>query len=240
MRITIDNICLLIAVAGHLALATMLHSKAQQEFTPPKIAYAELIQAPISDKPAEKAAAPIPKPKVEARKAESKPVQQAPKQVAKQTPILSSENTVEEEHTPAPQEPVKEVQPAAQPAKQPTTVATTSSASTQTSAAGSAASDNVKETAPIFNAAYLSNPEPVYPRISQELEEEGRVLLRVTVSENGQPMNISLARSSGFSRLDKAAMDTVKRWRFVPAKRGEQAIVATVQVPIDFKLRTNS
>jgi periplasmic protein TonB len=43
-------------------------------------------------------------------------------------------------------------------------------------------------------------------------------------------------RSSGISRLDDAALAAVKRWRFVPAKRGAQTVESWVLVPIEFEL----
>jgi len=91
---------------------------------------------------------------------------------------------------------------------------------------------------PKFNAAYLSNPAPVYPRRSRMLAEEGLVKLKVRVSADGQPLSVSLEKSSGFTRLDDAALAAVKRWQFVPAKRGNQSIEGWVIVPVSFKLRS--
>lgn len=87
-----------------------------------------------------------------------------------------------------------------------------------------------------FDAAYLHNPEPKYPPLSRRLGEEGKVLLKVRVSPNGQPTIVELERSSSFERLDEAARQTVARWRFVPAKRGDEAVEASVIVPIVFRL----
>lgn len=87
-----------------------------------------------------------------------------------------------------------------------------------------------------FDAAYLQNPRPAYPLVSRRLGEEGKVLLRVRVGTEGQPAAVDLEKSSNFARLDEAARQVVERWRFVPAKRGEQAIEATVIVPIVFRL----
>jgi periplasmic protein TonB len=87
-----------------------------------------------------------------------------------------------------------------------------------------------------FDAAYLQNPRPGYPPVSRRLGEEGKVLLRVRVTAEGQPATVDLEKSSNFERLDEAARQVVARWRFVPAKRGEQAIEATVIVPIVFRL----
>lgn len=93
-----------------------------------------------------------------------------------------------------------------------------------------------KYQAPSFNAGYLHNPPPKYPAMSRRLGEQGRILLRVTVSADGAAVSVALQASSGSSRLDEAALGAVKRWRFVPAKRGGQAISASVVVPIKFSL----
>lgn len=91
---------------------------------------------------------------------------------------------------------------------------------------------------PSFNAAYLNNPPPTYPGASRRTGEQGRVVLRVFVSEEGLPSEVQVRTSSGFSRLDEAASQTVKQWRFVPARRGKTPIGAWVLVPISFSLRT--
>lgn len=91
-------------------------------------------------------------------------------------------------------------------------------------------------TAARYDAAYLHNPEPKYPPISRRLGEQGKVLLKVRVTAEGLPAAVDLERSSSFERLDEAARQVVGRWRFVPAKRGEQAIEASVIVPIVFRL----
>jgi protein TonB len=91
-------------------------------------------------------------------------------------------------------------------------------------------------TAARFDADYLDNPKPVYPHASRRLGEQGKVLLRVYVSAMGLAEKIEIKIGSGFARLDQSAHDAVSRWRFVPARRGEQAVAAWVQVPITFQL----
>ena len=91
---------------------------------------------------------------------------------------------------------------------------------------------------PSFNAAYLNNPAPAYPLESRQTGEEGRVVLRVFVNERGLPQEVQVRTSSGFSRLDRTAQDTVRRWKFVPARRGDTAVGAWVLVPISFSLRS--
>ncbi len=94
----------------------------------------------------------------------------------------------------------------------------------------------VTMTAARFDADYLDNPKPVYPHASRRLGEQGKVLLRVYVSAQGLAEKVELKLGSGFVRLDQAALDAVTRWRFVPARRGDEAVSAWVQVPITFQL----
>lgn len=91
-----------------------------------------------------------------------------------------------------------------------------------------------------FDADYLDNPKPLYPHASRRLGEEGKVVLRVFVSAEGEAKRVEVKHSSGFQRLDQAAEEAVARWRFVPAKRGEQAVTAWVVVPIVFSLKSES
>ncbi|MGB0126250.1 MAG: energy transducer TonB, partial [Rhodocyclaceae bacterium] len=79
-------------------------------------------------------------------------------------------------------------------------------------------------------------PKPVYPALARRMGEEGRVVLRVHVDPNGRPGSIAIRTSSGSERLDQAATAAVARWRFVPARRGDTAVSASVLVPIVFNL----
>lgn len=94
----------------------------------------------------------------------------------------------------------------------------------------------VAETPPSANAAYLKNPAPEYPSFAQRRGWEGTVLLRVRVLASGKPAEIQVQKSSGRDVLDEAAVRAVKRWSFVPAKRGEEAREGWVTVPLDFRL----
>ncbi len=93
-------------------------------------------------------------------------------------------------------------------------------------------------TAARFDADYLSNPKPVYPVASRRLGEEGKVVLRVHVSAEGTARAVEVKHSCGFSRLDEAAKAAVEQWRFVPARRGADAIDSWVSVPIVFSLQS--
>jgi periplasmic protein TonB len=91
-------------------------------------------------------------------------------------------------------------------------------------------------TQPIFNADYLDNPAPAYPPLSRRMREQGRVILRVLVNVRGTADDVQVRTPSGSARLDEAARDTVRGWKFVPAKRGSEAVPAWVLIPISFRL----
>ena len=91
--------------------------------------------------------------------------------------------------------------------------------------------------APNYTADYLHNPTPDYPSQAVRLRLEGTTLLRVLVSREGQPLRVELLSSSGARLLDVAAEKAVARYRFLPARQGQQAVEASVQVPIVWKLQ---
>lgn len=92
-------------------------------------------------------------------------------------------------------------------------------------------------TQPRFDATYLDNPKPPYPGISRRLGEQGRVVLRIHVTADGLPQIVQIHTSSGYTRLDDSALETVRRWKFVAAKLGNEPVAATVLVPIIFSLK---
>ena len=57
------------------------------------------------------------------------------------------------------------------------------------------------------------------------------------MTPQGEAKEVRIRTSSGFERLDLAAMEAVRRWKFVPARQGDEAVEAWVVVPILFSLR---
>ena len=90
---------------------------------------------------------------------------------------------------------------------------------------------------PRLNADYLHNPRPDYPAQAKRMGWEGRVVLRVEVLADGSAGAVSVAKSSGHEALDDAALEAVRRWKFVPAKRDGAAVNSSVNVPINFNLK---
>jgi periplasmic protein TonB len=105
-----------------------------------------------------------------------------------------------------------------------------------TTATESAASAPAAAAPASVSAAYLQNPLPRYPAESRRAGEQGTVMLRVLVSREGAAVRVELERSSGSPHLDAAARETVKAWRFTPARRGAEAIESWLVVPVVFRL----
>ena len=93
-------------------------------------------------------------------------------------------------------------------------------------------------TPPVFNAAYLRNPPPRYPLAARRNGEEGTVILRVLVTADGAAARVELDRTSGSTSLDGAALEAVRGWRFVPARRGSQNVEDWVRVPVVFRIES--
>ncbi|MBC7780633.1 MAG: energy transducer TonB [Proteobacteria bacterium] len=89
---------------------------------------------------------------------------------------------------------------------------------------------------PASDADYLQNPKVAYPLASKRLGEQGRVVVRVLIGADGAAHRAEVRQSSGFARLDEAALATVLKWRYVPGKRGGVAETMWFNVPINFVL----
>ncbi|MFT7115381.1 MAG: protein TonB [Rhodoferax sp.] len=89
---------------------------------------------------------------------------------------------------------------------------------------------------PSSDAQYLQNPKPAYPSLSKRLGEQGRVVIRVFIEADGSAKRAEIKQSSGFDRLDQAALITVLRWRYVSGKKAGVAEAMWFNVPISFVL----
>lgn len=84
------------------------------------------------------------------------------------------------------------------------------------------------------NAAYLNNPKPDYPAAAARQGWGGTVVLRVRVLADGHAEGVEVKKSSGRKILDESAIAAVKKWTFVPSKRGSTPIDGWANVPIVF------
>ena len=180
-----------------------------------------------------------PQPKVEL------PPPEAPKPKAKPEPKLvprqpqaAAPAKPRETQAPVERAPVIESALSAPPAEPAPEAASVDPGTAGASAGTGKGGGGVAVVAPRFDVAYLNNPRPEYPRISRRMGEQGRVLLHVFVNAAGLAEKVEIRTSSGHARLDESAREAVRRWKFVPARQGDQPVSAWVLVPISFVLES--
>ncbi len=107
------------------------------------------------------------------------------------------------------------------------------SAQTESALAGAPASVQL----PSSDADYLNNPAPAYPAISQRLGEQGKVVIRVLITTEGKARQAEIDQSSGFDRLNQAALRAVMGWRYVPGQRAGVPQDMWFNLPVNFTLK---
>ncbi|MDB5699686.1 MAG: periplasmic protein TonB [Alphaproteobacteria bacterium] len=88
-----------------------------------------------------------------------------------------------------------------------------------------------------LSATMLSAEPPRYPVESRRKREEGTVVLALLVGIDGRVATISVQQSSGFPRLDSAALSAVKRWKWTPRTIDGTPVQVRGLVEIPFVLK---
>ena len=90
---------------------------------------------------------------------------------------------------------------------------------------------------PVCTSSYvgLADVPPVYPTIAQTAKVEGMVILEATIDETGPVRDVSVLRS--IPLLDRAAVDAVSRWRYLPTTLNGVAVPVIMTVTVSFTLR---
>jgi len=226
-----------LAIAGgvvllHVAALWALQSGLVRRVVEVVVPVAVLTEVPPEPKvepapPAPPAPAPVQRPREPVRKAPApapRPVPRAPAPPPVQPLAVP-------DPAPAPNAPVGAATPLP-----PAPPIDTPVAAAPAPAAPAAPSGPSKVELPSSDADYLQNPKPPYPPLSKRLGEQGRVVVRVLIGADGQPQKAELAESSGYDRLDQAALTTVMKWRYVPGKRNGVPEAMWFRVPINFVL----
>ncbi len=91
---------------------------------------------------------------------------------------------------------------------------------------------------PSSGVQYLVPPPLEYPRASRREREEGEVLVRVLIDEAGLPRLVEVARSSGYPRLDAAAVAAARKAKFKPHIDAGRAVEAWATISLTFALET--
>ena len=78
------------------------------------------------------------------------------------------------------------------------------------------------------------NPHPIYPLIARKKGWEGRVVIQTDVDKQEMFQIRKVLESSGFKVLDDISIETLKTWRFTPAKLGNKFVDDIVEIPVKF------
>lgn len=83
----------------------------------------------------------------------------------------------------------------------------------------------------------IHSPRPHYPLMSRKLREQGLVMVRLCVNEQGIVGEVDVSKSSGFQGLDQSALKALSQWRFTPiASSSNSLFLQCFQTPIQFTL----
>ena len=89
----------------------------------------------------------------------------------------------------------------------------------------------------IQTASFTHKPAAIaYPAQAKRRGQEGTVLVEVWLDEQGRQTKRLLAKSSGVSALDSAALQAIVKWRFSAYVENGRAIAHRVHIPVRFKL----
>jgi len=86
--------------------------------------------------------------------------------------------------------------------------------------------------------AFLHREMPRYPMMARRFGKEGKVVVRLTIDENGNLLNVEVLEKAGFG-FTEAAVEAVKRSTFLPAKKDGKTIASRALLPIRFQLETD-
>lgn len=177
--------------------------------------FAELITPPSVPKPAP---APAPIKQQPAKKPETQP---KPERLVTKAPVTQKQEVAE----PLPSAPAPITEPATEPlvaAAPPTPMPT----------------EPIKLSSELSVSCPKLTP-PEYPAISRRMGEEGKLVLRVELDEQGRIDTAKVISSSGYERLDNAALAAVKNWQCNPSLRNGQPVRAVALQPFNFVLQGN-
>lgn len=205
----------------HLSLIAAVVSQSSEPQAKPieKTIEGVIVPAPVAPQPEKPKPKPVqpepvkkPKPKALKQKAAAK------KAVAKPAPVKAA--------------PLAEASPKALSAPEPVAQAANNKAVAKTS------EPEPQTTPPVASANKALNKAPLYPTLSRRLKEQGTVYLQVLVLKNGKVGQLKLKQSSGFSRLDQAALNAVRSWTYQPAVKLGQPIDYWFVQPVVFNLNS--
>ena len=83
--------------------------------------------------------------------------------------------------------------------------------------------------------------QPPYPTISRQLGEEGQVILKLSLDKDGDVVDATVDKSSGFERLDLAALEEAKTsWRLLPGTINGEPAPMTYNFSVTFLIKNHT
>ena len=87
-----------------------------------------------------------------------------------------------------------------------------------------------------YKIGSIKNPHPPYPIVARKKGLQGKLVLKVSINNDGSVKNVVVGKSSGHKILDRVSKETVEKWVFIPAKKMGKPVEAIIKVPIRFVL----
>ena len=84
---------------------------------------------------------------------------------------------------------------------------------------------------------YQPDADPYYPSFSKRAGEQGSVVVRLFINESGEVYEVALLKSSTFQRLDRAAIEIGRRYRFKPFLVNGAPVKISTNLLIKFNLK---
>lgn len=81
----------------------------------------------------------------------------------------------------------------------------------------------------------LRTPNPDYTDTARIAKFKGNLILQVTISADGRPLDVRVVRGLPFG-LNRSSLDTVRTWTFQPATSGGVPVQTQVPVEVTFRL----
>jgi len=154
---------------------------------------ANLVSPEAAKQPQAAPAAPPPKPKQEQQK-----------------------KTVDEKSTQAPTPPQTQQQTPTPPAPQSKSESQTPNATVAPATTSGSSGTPIQTDIGKLVVVYQPDADAYYPSFSKRSGEQGEVVVRLIIDESGSVEDVALLRSSSFPRLDRAASEIGRRYRFKP------------------------
>ena len=193
-----ERIIIVIVVLMHaLPALEFLHFATRPQKMDDERVMANLVSPDTTPKKSQQAPAPAPSPP-KPKEAKEEPKKKAVEEKSSQNPTPPPENTSQQQKSESPSQ--NQLQNAA---VAPSTAGGTSGTPIQT--------DIGK-----LIVVYLPDADAYYPSFSKRSGEQGTVVVRLIISETGEVEDVALLQSSSYPRLDRAAADIGKRYRFKP------------------------